>query len=670
MSNDLTSKEYSPQELKEAFIKLYGGNEADVEGNTTLNIGTVSQNQGINIGGNIFGGGFGKKTTVTGDVEVNIGKRTNTAEEGQPASYTYEGYAQITGDVYGGSAKGKVNATKGENYDYDSNPTDISGTAGKTTHVNFYGGTINGNLYGGGEGQRGNAEAEPAVPEIAADIYGPVTVTMEKGSTTNTTVNNVFGCNNFYGTPKDKVAVIINGGTVKHNVYGGGDEAEYTPTNSEINYPAVYVNNGTITENVFGGGLGTTATVTGNPHVTIGDNIEGHVVAIKKSVYGGGSLATVDGSTNIVVNSGTIGTEGQGGATYGNIYGGGFGSDENVRIGLVKGNTNVTVNGGTILHNVYGGGAYGSVGTYTYKTNDANAVIDTHTENTGKATIKIKGGSIGTNGKENGMIFGASRGDIAAPGEIQDNMAWVYDTEVIIGTEDQGENVSTPSIKGSVYGSGENGHTFHDAKVIIYSGMVGIAEGSPITDDNGTPEDKSDDITYSGAAYPYRGNVYGGGCGTDKYYSSGTAPEGHTIHDGQGDKYNKTAGIVGGDATVTISGGHVVRNVYGAGAMGSVTGKATVNISGKSIIGADGSGGGYVYAAARGNEGMDDDCATVGSTALNISGGTIWQSAFGGGQLGTVKGNVAVTVSGGVVKNDVYGGGALAETNMLNWTPG
>ena len=30
MANDLTSKEYSPQELKEAFIKLYGGNEADV----------------------------------------------------------------------------------------------------------------------------------------------------------------------------------------------------------------------------------------------------------------------------------------------------------------------------------------------------------------------------------------------------------------------------------------------------------------------------------------------------------------------------------------------------------------------------------------------------------------------------------------------------------------
>ena len=81
-----------------------GGYSADVEGNTTLNIGTVNQNQGINIGGDIFGGGFGATTHVTGNVVVNIGKRTNTALEGDPV-YAYEGYANITGDVYGGSAQ-------------------------------------------------------------------------------------------------------------------------------------------------------------------------------------------------------------------------------------------------------------------------------------------------------------------------------------------------------------------------------------------------------------------------------------------------------------------------------------------------------------------------------------------------------------------------------------
>ena len=642
-------------ETEQLTAGIYGGgNAADVEGSTTLNIGTVNQtadnNPSIKIQGDIFGGGFGETTHVTGNVVVNIGKKTeNTVEN--VTTYTYEGYAIITGDVYGGSAKGKVNTTDGSSIS-DGSPT---------TQVNFYGGTIQdtdtpsgkGNIYGGGLGE----DNEGTGNDHAADVYGPVTVTLEKG-TTNTVVNNVFGCNNYLGTPKNTVTVNINGGTVNHSVYGGGNQAAYTPTGSNTNYPAVNINNGTITENVFGGGLGETATATSNPHVTIGDDVASHVVAIKKSVYGGGSLARVDGSTYIFVNKGTIGTpkDGEtvyGGAEYGNIYGGGFGSDTDVRIGLVKGNTNVTVNDGTILHNIYGGGAYGSVGTYTYASEGTNAAITGRpegAENTGKTTIRIIGGTIGTDGKNNGMVFGSSRGDIDAIGAIQDNMAWVYDTDVQIGIAN--DQTSGPTIHGSLYGGGENGHVFNDASVTMYSGMIGIIDTS----------------VDGGSDYPFRGNVYGGGCGTDKYYSDPSLITGtHTAHDGEGNKYNITAGIVKGDATVTIDGGHVVRNVYGAGAMGSVTGKTTVNISGNSQIGTEGYKGGEVYAAARGEDDMEDGYATVGSTELNISGGTIWGSAFGGGQLGTVKGSVAVNVSGGVIKNDVYGGGALANTNTDNW---
>ena len=620
---------------------IYGGGfSADVDGNVTLNIGTVNQNQGINIGGDIFGGGFGATTHVTGNVVVNIGKRTNTALEGDPV-YAYEGYANITGDVYGGSAQGKVNSHLVESVE--------TATDGKTTHVNFYGGTIKdadtpigkGNIYGGGLGDANHA----------ADVYGPVTVTMEKGST-NTTVNNVFGCNNVLGTPKNTVTVNINGGTVNNSVYGGGNQAAYTPTvelaeNAKI-YPAVNINNGTITENVFGGGLGTTATVTGNPHVTMtgGD--------VKKSVYGGGSLATVDGSTNIVVNSGTIGTEDEGGATYGNVYGGGFGSDENVRIGLVKGNTEVTVNGGTILHNVYGGGAYGSVGTYTYTTNNANAVIGTHTENTGKATIKIKGGTIGVDGNNNGMVFGSSRGDIDAIGAIQDNMAWVYDTDVQIGIEN--DQTSGPTIHGSLYGGGENGHVFNDASVTMYSGTVGNMK----------------------EFYAYRGNVYGGGCGTDLYYSNPTEVE--NPHDGNGDKYNPKAGIVHHNATVLIKGGNIANNVYGAGSMGRVEGSTSVTIDTNGAIGVDGNhDDGNVYGAARGElnlkennhirtEDNPDDFSSVMHSSVEIKNGTVKGNVFGGGKAGIVKGNVDVKVSGGVIINDVYGGGALANTNTENWS--
>ena len=630
--------DYDPNNVEKPLRKnitagIYGGgNQADVDGDATLNIGTANQTL-INIEGNIFGGGYGETTHVTGNVTVNIGKN----ELGTPV-----GYAEIKGDVYGGSAKGTVNSTNNSTVNtYTPNPENPETTASCYTKVNFYGGAITGNIYGGGEGQRPVA-GPPAVEGIAANVYGPVTVTTFGG-----TVNNVFGCNNYLGTPKNTVTVNINGGTVNHSVYGGGNQAAYTPTESTSNYPAVNIINGTVHENVFGGGLGLTAVVTANPHITIGDGVEGHVVAIKKSVYGGGELAGVTGDTYIEMNSGTIGTEGEGGATYGNIYGGGFGTEETSaemteaqaikEAGIITGNTNITVNGGTVLHNIYGGGANGSVGTFTY---DGNNVITGYTSG-GVANITILGGTIGTDGHENGMIFGASRGDVGKPGEIQDKLAWVYDTHVTIGNNES----ANPQIKGSVYGSGENGHTYHDAAVNIHSGMVGITDVS----------------IDGGAAYPYRGNVYGGGCGTDKYTG-----------DDSNKHYNLTAGIVGtttalGTTTVTINGGHVVRNVYGGGAMGSVTGGTTVNISGNSVIGADGSGGGYVYAASRGYDDMEAGFATVGGTTLNISGGTIWGSAFGGGQLGTVKGSVAVNVSGGVVKNDVYGGGALANTNTDNW---
>lgn len=151
--------------------------------------------------------------------------------------------------------------------------------------------------------------------------------------------------------------------------------------------------------------------VVSNTNLTVRSNTE-----VKGSVYGGGEESGVDGNTIVTVTgSPTIGEEGQGGAEYGNVYGGGKGKAGDKMGGLVKGNTTVTISGTpTIHHNVYGGGAYGSVGDFTY---DATSGMPTAlaTENTGVCNIAITGGTIGTNGKENGMIFGSSRGDVATP---------------------------------------------------------------------------------------------------------------------------------------------------------------------------------------------------------------------------------------------------------------
>lgn len=432
--------------------------------------------------------------------------------------------------------------------------------------------------------------------------------------------------------------------------------------------------------------------VTGNVTLTINGNTvadeNGKVMEVRESVYGGGEESVVNGNTEVTVTGGTIGTTGKGGAEYGNVYGGGKGKEKDVKAGLVKGNTTVSISGSpTILHNVYGGGAYGSVGTFSY---DGSGFPTgwTTTDDKGKCTVSITGGTIGTTGDNNGMVFGSSRGDVATPeGEPavdpNDRMAWVYSTKVTIGTQSETPSLTTPKIAGSIYGSGENGHTFQNTEVTIHSGTIGIAEGETITDNNGTPDDTSDDKTYSGAAYPYRGNVYGGGCGTDMYWIDAN---GNGEKDDGEKHYNPIAGIVRGNATVTIDGGHVVRNVYGAGAMGSVgggtttdAGKTTINVTG-GRIGYDGNSNndGCIFGAARGENGIStatSNLANVRETEVNINAHptdatkspVIWGSVFGGGEAGTVKEGVAVNMTGGLIHKDIYGGGALADTQTSNW---
>ena len=410
--------------------------------------------------------------------------------------------------------------------------------------------------------------------------------------------------------------------------------------------------------------------------------IEG-TTTVAKSVYGGGEESGVDGNTEVTVTGGTIGTENEGGAEYGNIYGGGKGKADDVTAGLVKGSTNVSISGSPIiLHNVYGGGAYGSVGTFSYDATTGFPTGWTTTDNKGKCTVSITGGTIGSNGEENGMVFGSSRGLEANPENPNvDKMAWVYDTDVTIGTQNAESN-DDPWIKGSVYGGGENGHNFHNASVTVHSGTIGIAEESAIVDDGGTPDDDSDDISYSGARYPYRGNVYGSGCGTDTYTTDNKT------------YFGFNAGIVRGNTTVLIDGGHVVHNVYGGGAMGSVgtytfadaayhtdhpevpvgkpiscadgTGTCTVTVSGGQIgvagatMAGHGKGGpddfGHVFGAGRGE--MHDPklypnvetCAFFNKTILNISGTAfLTGSAYGGSESGHVLGDTEVNISGGQI---------------------
>lgn len=417
--------------------------------------------------------------------------------------------------------------------------------------------------------------------------------------------------------------------------------------------------------------------VTGNVTLTI----SGAKTVIGRSVYGGGEESGVGGSTTVSITDGVIGTKGLEEGVFrdinGNVYGAGKGKKDNYSLGHVKGNTTVTINGNpTIYHNVYGGGAYGSVGTIS--SYSASGIPTFSDDPKGKCSVTINGGTIGFDGRDNGMVFGSSRGDEGNPdeeGSILNKLAWTYQTEVVIGNT----NSETPlQIFGSVYGGGENGHNYHNSSVTINRGTIGV-EGDIV--DEGDPDDPSDDVVKddAGASYLHRGNVYGGGCGTDVYYTSDTAGKNTVEENYEGTKYtwyNPLAGVVGGNATVNINGGTIVRCVYGAGSMGSVgiftfnqtthkmeclegTGLCTINISGGRI----GTFGmqmpddwGYVFGAGRG-ETKDptkylniEQVQYVNNTEVNISGKSlVTGGVYGGAENGHVLNNTHVTIAGGQI---------------------
>lgn len=543
----------------------------------------------------------------------------------------------------------------------------------KSTKLTITGGTIKSCVYGGGElgwtsGTHKTADDKDVSTEISIEggtIGSVIEEAVTSGGSTVNAARYTFGS-------------VFGGG------YGSAIE-QMTDADDNKTYPK------------FQAGRVTHSTVVGMS--------SGTVLA---SVYGGGELASVGygfysyknsdnidetplstaseaANTYVTVSGGTVGKAPAGGvyfggATMGNIYGGGSGSLTIVRCGLILGNTNVSISGNDthIYHNVYGGGAYGSVGNYKYHTLEqeytdpaTGETVTTHkvegveelaTAGTGTATVTITGGTIGYDGKDNGMVFGSSRGDVQGEDTREDFMAWVNDACVTIGTAGSS---SGPQVCGSVYGSGENGHTLHNTAVNICGGTVGIddsnATGYTVVS-NGT--------TYHGAEYPSRGNVYGGGCGTDTYTKAGKQ------------YYNPMAGIVRGNATVTMSGGHVVRSLYGGGSMGSV-GTFTNDATGKPA------------SCIEATEATGDTPATEGTglCTVTVSGGKVGPSAmampysyghvFGGGrgethdpsqypnlETSAYFNRTLVTVSGtAFVKGSVYGGSesghVLADTHVV-----
>ena len=637
-----------------------GGNAADVDGKTTINIGTQdftgTGKEGTKIGGSVFGGGFGASTTVTGDVNVNIGGM----EEGTGgAADTYFGYAEITGDVYGGSAKGKVNATKSgdaPNYTYTASTG--------TTKVKLYGGTVD-EIYGGGYG----------LESAKADVYGAVTVDVYGGTATS-----VYGANNLSGAPQGTVIVnIISTATPTSpatyaitNVFGGGNQAAYAGT------PSVSLTGNSYVGNVFGGG---NAAKVAASNVTINTNATSSYIG---NVFGGGNEEGTTGNSLVTMDGGIVNTA---------IYGGCNTS------GTIAGTAIVTVNGGTI----------GNSASTAYQNDDVlfGGGLGKGTSVTGKVTLELASMTDNAAAKIYGNVYGGSKQGGVTDVDVKLLGATIYgnvfgggyDTykddnttvtaandvtvtlngSTLVPTYDNGVEADgkQSGVTGQIFGgNNKNGSPVGDVTVLVKK-TVGSTKDDAVTRDNRT--------TYDVAA------VYGGG-NMANYTASGKSAK--VIIEGCDATAIKYV-YGGGNAAsvpatdVTVKGTYIIDVLYGGGngisTPANVNGATNVKLIGGKIHkvygGSNSQGnvsGGTNVTMPKKPEGAaaPDYCTTLdvreiygaGNNADQDGGTTVvlgcvegLDVVYGGAKNANVAGGVNLAVTSGTFKK-VFGGNDTAGT--------
>ena len=267
----------------------------------------------------------------------------------------------VVGNLYGGGALANTNIANVTTGYGTANETTPS-TSAHTTTVNLHGGTVGGAVFGGGLGRKAKAAAggQAAVTAVEAMVYGDVTVKLNETASDACKVLTVFGSNNYNGTPKGNVTVHVYR-TVAY------DATHKKPTEPDGNGGDIPVKNNTTYDvtAVYGGGNEAA-------YVPLGDAsrtnvvIEGCDDTSIQYVYGGGNAAPVP-ATHVTVNSCY--------EIY-SVFGGGNGFDnlqdgtpnpganvgyktytteqEKATAGYGTGNSTVEIFGGTV-HNAFGG---------------------------------------------------------------------------------------------------------------------------------------------------------------------------------------------------------------------------------------------------------------------------------------------------------------------------
>ena len=535
-----------------------------------------------------------------------------------------------------------------------------------TVNINMIKGTATGSLstlgmigdvFGGGN---------------AADVFGNATVNI--GTETKVQLHESMNDAGVYTMSEEKN---VEGANIKGNVYGGGNEANITG-DTYVNICAKEVTSGTTTT---------------WQKVTYGTGLAGVSIDKKSddtggSVFGGGCSADVLGNTNVRMSDGYV---------FNGIFGGGYAG--NVGTFIERSYTEKT-DVGTDTEFDHSSSTHTCIGKPTKcKTG------------TGKCTVVVDGGQIGpytvaTLGMNRpkaqggpvpeGWVWGAGQGLIEDPAKEPDThfKSYVGSTDVTIG--------GTAFVLESIIGGGEFGRVLGDTKVTITGNcQIGIGAGkvdannkpirytdaqfvNPLTttitndialaecshfpygnssneylpydpyyDDNKTYAD-AHNLGPASTSNPSDGKtwigcVFGGGSGYMPYLKKDN--NGNPV----GYDWCSSAGLVEGDTEVRISGGHILTNVYGGNEVTNVKGKCKVTMTGGTI--------GvprtvdqiinhpltcYLFGAGKGDPRPHFNTETnVGEVEINISGGIIYGSVFGGGEDGHVQRDVNLTIEKG-----------------------
>lgn len=590
--------------------------------------------------------------TVTGDVKLNI-----------------IGTTTVGGSVYGGGALAS------------SNTDQYLASGNATTTVNLLGGTITGDVYGGGLGRLANDGVQAVEALVGntkinlngleagdynATIHnGLVTPVMKAGTevvdyyklaVAGCVVNRVFGCNNLNGTPK---------GSVNVHIFKTQEDATHKRTQDEHLNDIEDSHHSYEVEAVYGGGnlaAYVPVSVDGKTHVII----DGCGDTSIRQVYGGGNAASTP-ATQVDVNS-TYEIE--------EVFGGGNGKDRIQKNGTWFDNPGA------------------NVGFYEYADDADNAQTkEARAENygygSGAANVNITGGLIhrvygGSNTKGNVRIVAVTMLEDENVCAFQVDEAYGGGKSAPMDGRSELRMSCIPGLK-VAYGGAEEADIHGDVVLTITNGnydrvfggnnVRGTIDGNITVNieetgckpvlikqlyggGNQAPYSGSGKITVNIKSFTSIGEVYGGGYGKTAVVSGDTEVN---INECKGLFAGQS--YAGGNTTFnftqykrTDDGGFVLKedgsketenivetvympphaegaigginNVYGGGNEAMVDGKTNVNI---------------------GTKGTIDYVTIVGSeltprTNIPVEGVSILGNVYGGGNHAEVTGNTNVVI--------------------------